>query len=236
MNVKNVSRFVANKIAISGASGKTGFRIAEEAKKSGKQVRLLIRETSIVPNTLSDCEKAYFSIASDKSLDQALEGCDALVIATGARPSIDLTGPARIDAVGVSKQIESCKRVGINRILLVSSLCAGRFFHPLNLFGLILIWKRLGEQSLEESGLEWTIIRPGGLTEQEDNLNKLGICYTGPDKQEEAYIPRRLVAKCCIEALKTPTSINQIIEITSDEKQKTISMEQAITDIMTFSS
>ena len=32
----------------------------------------------------------------------------------------------------------------------------------LNLFGLILVWKRVGEQALEASGLDWTVIRPEG--------------------------------------------------------------------------
>ena len=60
----------------------------------------------------------------------------------------------------------------LNRVVLVSSLCAGKLIHPLNLFGLILIWKRLGERSLQKSGLDWTVIRPGGLNENETNLKK----------------------------------------------------------------
>jgi len=75
------------------------------------------------------------------------------VIATGARPSVDLSGPLRVDAWGVQRQVASCQRVGVRRVVLVSSLCAGRWAHPLNLFGLILVWKRLGEQALERSGI-----------------------------------------------------------------------------------
>jgi len=71
------------------------------------------------------------------ALDDALRGADALVIATGARPSVDLTGPLRVDAWGVQRQVQSCQRVGVRRVVLVSSLCAGRWAHPLNLFGLI---------------------------------------------------------------------------------------------------
>ena len=46
-------------------------------------------------------------------------------------------------------------------------LCAGRWLHPLNVFGLILVWKRLGEQCLAQSGLDWTLVRPGGLSEND---------------------------------------------------------------------
>jgi len=216
------------KVAISGASGKTGYRIAEEASRAGFELRLLLRSNSQLPENHLNAEKSIISLQNQKSLDTALNNCDALVIATGARPSVDLTGPARVDAFGVQKQVESCIRVGVKRVILVSSLCSGRWQHPLNLFGLILIWKRLGEQSLERSPLDWTVIRPGGLNEREDDLEEEFVRYTGPDQQEDAYIPRRLVAKCCIEALITPTSIGQIIEITSSKDASPISMKDAI--------
>ena len=224
------------KLAISGASGKTGYRVAEEALKEGNKVRLLLRPNSHLPDNLSQCDLRRLSLSDEKALDEALEGCDALVLATGARPSADLTGPARVDALGVRQQIASCKRVGVKRVVLVSSLCAVRWLHPLNIFGLILVWKRLGEQALEQSGLDWTVIRPGGLNDREENLEKEGILFTGADCQEDARIPRRLVARCCIEALKTPSSIGRIIEVTSDPDLKPITMQQALKNINALAS
>ena len=156
------------KIAITGASGKTGFRIAEEAAKKGIKVRQIIRENSKVSEGLKNLETIRVSLDNKKELDKSLENMDALVIATGARPSLDLTGPAKVDALGVYRQLQSCKRVGIKRVILVSSLCTGKIFHPLNLFGLILIWKKIGENFLRNSSIDWTIIRPGGLKESED--------------------------------------------------------------------
>ena len=153
------------KIAITGASGKTGFRIAEEAVKKGLNVRQIIRKTSKVSDRLKNIETIRVSLDNKKELDKSLENIDALVIATGARASLDLTGPAKVDALGVYRQLQSCKRLGIERVILVSSLCTGKFFHPLNLFGLILIWKKIGENFIRNSSLEWTIIRPGGLKE-----------------------------------------------------------------------
>tara|TARA_Y100001968_G_C19300426_1_gene688774 strand:+ start:366 stop:1043 length:678 start_codon:yes stop_codon:yes gene_type:complete len=216
------------KLAITGASGKTGFRIAEEAMKAGYKVKLVIRYNSLIPDSLKSCETIRIDFTNKNALDDALRDSDGLIIATGARPSIDLTGPARIDAIGVKNQVESCKRLGIKRIILVSSLCAGRFFHPLNLFGLILIWKRYGEKAIEESNLDWTIIRPGGLTEKEEGLREEKVFYTDADQQEEASIPRRLVAQSCIQAIKTASASNRIIEITSRKDIDSISMEKAI--------
>ena len=156
------------KIAITGASGKTGYRISEEAMKKGYKVRQIIRKNSKVSEGLENLETFRLSLDKKEELDKALKDIDALVIATGARASLDLTGPAKVDALGVYRQLESCKRVGIKRVILVSSLCTGKLFHPLNLFGLILIWKKIGENFLRNSKLEWTIIRPGGLKENEN--------------------------------------------------------------------
>ena len=216
------------KIAISGASGKTGFRVAEEALAAGYEVKLLIRKQSQLPKQLENCEKVIVSLNQEKELDKALEGIDVLVIATGARPSIDLTGPAKIDALGVKQQVNSCKRKEVNRVILISSLCTGRFFHPLNLFGLILVWKRVGERILQNSNLDWTIIRPGGLNENEESLDNENINYTEENTQEKGYIPRRLVAKACIEAINTNISISKIIEVTSGKDFKRINMQKAI--------
>tara|TARA_Y100001968_G_C19254391_1_gene666041 strand:+ start:93 stop:761 length:669 start_codon:yes stop_codon:yes gene_type:complete len=216
------------KVAITGASGKTGFRVAEEALSAGYQVRLIVRPNSEIPDSIKRCERYVLSDTNGITLDYALKGCQNLVIATGARPSIDLTGPAKVDYLNIQKQIESCKRQDLKRVILVSSLCAGKLIHPLNLFGLILIWKRLGEISLQKSGLDWSVIRPGGLNENEENLNSQNIMYSEEKSQEEGSIPRRLVAKTCIEALKTKDSIEKIIEITSSEENPKTNLIKAL--------
>jgi len=215
------------KVAISGASGKTGYRIVEECIKNGFKTKQLIRQNSTINNDLNNIEKVRLSLANPNDIDNALKDVDALIIATGARPSIDLTGPARIDALGVYRQLESCKRVGIKRVILVSSLCTGRLIHPLNLFGLILIWKKIGENFLKNSYFDWTIVRPGGLKESED-IKTQNILYSNIDTQFEGSIPRRLVAKCCINALENKESINKTIEITSSEENNNISFKRAM--------
>ena len=216
------------KIAITGASGKTGYRVAEEALSAGYEVRLIVRPQSEIPDSIKSCERYVLSDTNGTTLDFALQGCESLVIATGARPSVDLTGPAKVDYLNIQKQVESCKRQKLKRVILVSSLCAGKFIHPLNLFGLILIWKRFGERSLQKSGLDWTVIRPGGLNENELNLKSQNILFSSEKTQEEGSIPRRLVAKSCIEALKTRDSIKKIIEITSSEENPKTNMSKAI--------
>ncbi len=215
------------KIAITGASGKTGYRICEEAVKKGFNVRQIIRKNSKVSDGLESLETFRVSLQNKKELDKALQDIDALIIATGARASLDLTGPAKVDALGVFRQLESCKRVGIKRVILVSSLCSGKLFHPLNLFGFILIWKKIGENFLKNPSFEWTIVRPGGLKENED-IKSENINYSKEDTQINGSIPRRLVAQLCINSLKNKESINKLIEVTSSNNNKKISFKKAM--------
>ena len=218
------------KIAITGASGKTGYRIVEEAVKKGIKVKQIVRQNSKVLEHSKYTETLRISLENKKTLDKALENVDALIIATGARASLDLTGPAKVDALGVYRQLQSCKRVGIKRIILVSSLCTGKLFHPLNLFGLILIWKKIGENFLRNKSFEWTIIRPGGLKETE-SIESENINYTKEDTQIKGSIPRRLVAKCCIDSLNNKQSIYKIIEVTSSSENKKVTFKKAIQTI-----
>lgn len=204
---------------MTGASGKTGWRVVQEARRRGWEVTAILRPGSAEPEGLEGARIVRLELNDRGALEQALAGCEALVIATGARPSVDLLGPLKVDALAIRPQIEACRAAGVKRVVLVSSLCAGRLFHPLNLFGLILLWKRLGEQWLAGSGLEWTVVRPGGLRETEEGIDAEGIVFSGPDEQESSSIPRRLVARVCLDAIGNPAANGRILEITSSPEQ-----------------
>ena len=212
-------------LAVSGASGKTGWRVVDEALKRGQSVRAIVRPASVLPPALAQAEQEgrldvrRLELDTAEALLHALRGCSALVIATGARPSINLAGPLQVDAWGVQAQLQACSFLGLRRVVLVSSLCAGRWLHPLNLFGLILIWKRVGERYLERSGLAWTVIRPGGLSEDDSRSTTEGVLVTEADQQQSNSIPRRLLAQVCLDALEQPRACGRILEITSSPAQ-----------------
>ena len=223
---------MSGRLAVTGASGKTGWRVVDEALQRGLPVRAIVRPHSVLPPSLAkaeqqgDLEVKRLELQTAEALHHALSGCTALVIATGARPSINLAGPLQVDAFGVRAQLSACKAVGLQRVVLVSSLCAGRWRHPLNLFGLILVWKRLGERWLETSGLDWTVVRPGGLSEDDSRSGQEGIVFSAADQQQSSSIPRRLVAQVCLDALAEPAASGRIIEITSSMQQPRCSLAE----------
>ena len=82
-----------------------------------------------------------------------------------------------------------------------------------------MIWKRVGERCLERSGLDWTVIRPGGLSEDDSRCDQEGVLVTEADQQQSNSIPRRLVAQVCLDALDQPRACGRILEITSSPTQ-----------------
>ena len=82
--------------------------------------------------------------------------------------------------------------------------------HPLNLFWLVLFWKKQAEKYLQASGLTYTIVRPGGLLNRE---KEGGLVLSGADTLFEGSIPRTKVAQVTVDALFEASAKNKVIEI-----------------------
>jgi uncharacterized protein YbjT (DUF2867 family) len=91
------------------------------------------------------------------------------------------------------------------------------------LFWLILYWKKQAETYIQQSGLTYTIVRPGGL-KNEDNSDL--IVMSSEDTLFEGSIPRVKVAQVCVESLVQPTAKNKIVEIITKPGVETNNWEQ----------
>jgi uncharacterized protein YbjT (DUF2867 family) len=78
------------------------------------------------------------------------------------------------------------------------------------LFWLILVWKKQAEEYIQKSGLTYTIVRPGGL-KNEDNTDS--IVMQGADTLFDGSIPRQKVAQVSVEALLETAARNKVVEI-----------------------
>lgn len=209
------------KAFVAGATGETGRRIVRELVKKNIPVRAMVRDLKKGQELLPEgVEFAIADLFEPESLSSAIADCTVILCATGAAPSLDFTQPYRVDCEGTQTLINEAKAKGIEHFVLVSSLCASQFFHPLNLFWLVLYWKKQAEEYLQKSGLTYTIVRPGGLS-NEDNANSLVM--SGADTLFEGSIPRTKVAEVCVAALSQPDAQNKIVEIIAqpDAPQKT---------------
>ncbi len=148
------------------------------------------------------------------SLRAALVDCDVLLSATGAAPSFDPSGPYQVDYEGNKNLVDAAKAAEIKQFVMVSSLCVSKIFHPLNLFWGILYWKKQAEDYLKVSGVPYTIVRPGGLKEEN---NAEAIVMSAADTLFEGSIPRVKVAQVCVDALEHESAKNKVVEIVTAE-------------------
>ena len=216
-------------IFVAGATGQTGRHIVRQAIEKDLPVKALARDLDQAKSILpSSAELILGDVLKPATFEQHLSDCDVLLCATGATPSLDPTGPYQVDYQGTKNLVDAAKASGVKHFILVSSLCVSKFFHPLNLFWLILYWKKQAESYLQASGLDYTIVRPGGL-KNEDNSEP--IVMKGADILFDGSIPRSKVACVCVEAIFQPEAKSKIVEIITTPEAESQTWEQLFSNI-----
>ncbi|MFN8907249.1 MAG: SDR family oxidoreductase [Pseudanabaena sp.] len=199
------------KAFVAGATGQTGRHIVTELVKRNIPVKALVRDLELAQKLLPpEVELVRGNVLFADTLAEAIADCDVVVCATGAKPSLNAMEPYLVDYIGTKNLVNAAKAKNIKHFAIVSSLCVSKFFHPLNLFWLVLFWKKQAEKYLQNSGLTYTIVRPGGLL----NYEKLGgLVMSSADTLFEGSIPRTKVAQVTVEALFEDAAKNKLVEI-----------------------
>jgi uncharacterized protein YbjT (DUF2867 family) len=199
------------KAFVAGATGQTGRHIVAELVKRNIPVRALVRDLELAKKILPpEVELVRGNVLSADTLADAIADCDVLVCATGAKPSLNALEPYLVDYIGTKNLVNAAKAKNIKHFAIVTSLCVSKFFHPLNLFWLVLFWKKQAERYLQDSGLIYTIVRPAGLLNYE---KQGGLVMSGADTLFEGSIPRTKVAQVTVESLFVDAAKNKLIEI-----------------------
>eukprot|EP00559_Dactyliosolen_fragilissimus_P001842 CAMPEP_0184864976 /NCGR_PEP_ID=MMETSP0580-20130426/16537_1 /TAXON_ID=1118495 /ORGANISM="Dactyliosolen fragilissimus" /LENGTH=300 /DNA_ID=CAMNT_0027363961 /DNA_START=102 /DNA_END=1001 /DNA_ORIENTATION=+ len=140
--------------------------------------------------------------------------------------------PEKVDFYGQVSQINLAKKLGISRVVLVSSMGGTDPDNFLNVIGKdengngdgdILLWKRKAEKYLVKSGLDYTIIHPGGLTDTPGGVSKLVLDVD--DKlmvRNKKSISRMDVANLCIASLSFGKGIKISFDCVSEEVEQGI--------------
>ncbi|URD97642.1 NmrA-like family [Musa troglodytarum] len=213
------------KIFVAGSTGRTGKRIVERLLSGGYGVRAgaldLEKARSGLPQDPGlQIVRADVTEGSEK-LAEAIGDAEAVICATGFRYSWDIFAPWKVDNFGTVNLVEACRKIGVNRFILVSSILVngaamGQILNPayiiLNVFGLTLIAKLQAEQYIRRSGINYTIIRPGGLRDEPATGN---IIMEPEDTLYEGSISRDQVAEVAVGSLCCPDAFYKVVEIVS---------------------
>jgi uncharacterized protein YbjT (DUF2867 family) len=188
------------------------------SSRSGDRAVALIRN----PAQAADVEKAGaeavvcdLEAASPAAVAQLLSGADAVVFAAGAGAG---SGAPRKDTVDRGASVlmaGAAEQTGVRRFIQVSSMGAGSPPRP----GADEVWaayitaKTAAEGDLRSRDLDWTILRPGGLTD----APATGLVRLAPPPLPGGSIPRADVAAVIAALLDNPRTRHQTLDLVSGD-------------------
>ena len=151
-------------MAIAGGHGQIALRLTRLLDERGDRVRSLIRN----PDHVDDVREAGGEpiVCAHQAAHHQTEGADAVVFAAGAGPGSGSERKVTMDLGGATKLIAAAKGAGIRRYVMVSSRGADPEASGDDTFSVYLRAKGRADAELAASGLEYTIVRPGGLTDE----------------------------------------------------------------------
>jgi uncharacterized protein YbjT (DUF2867 family) len=197
--------------AIAGGHGQIALRLEKVLNEQGDEAVALIRNPDHADDVrAAGAEPAVVDLeqAGTDEVAQAIAGSDAVVFAAGAGPGSGSARKETMDYGGAVKLIDAAKQAGIGRYVIVSSMGANPEAPGDDTFSVYLRAKGRADDALRASGLDWTVIRPGGLT----NAPGTGRVNLG-DSVPRGQVSRDDVAAVVAAVLQAPNTIGKTADL-----------------------
>lgn len=210
-------------ILVAGATGGTGQEVIQQALAKGYRVRALVRDDAKARTLFGDrVQYAVGDVREPRTLRGAVKGADYVISALGANAQRDPeNSPERVDYQGVKALAEAAKAAGVKHFVLVSSMGVTHPEHELNrTLDNILQWKLKGELALRATGMRYTIVRPGNLSN--DPGGREGVKIMQGDPLDGGRISRADVASVLVNVLGRPEAYGMTFEIVGDAQSSRI--------------
>lgn len=198
-------------VVIVGGHGKVAMRLEKILAERGDSPRGIIRKTEQADDLEKIGAEPIVLDIENVEIDDAVAGSDAVVFAAGAGPG---SGPARkltVDYGGAVALAEAATTHGIKRYLMVSAIGVN---HPERWSDEMEPYydaKSKADKYLEESGLDYTIIRPGRLTD-DPGTGKVSL-----DGGGSGSVTRDDVALVLAESLRADNTIGKAFDLLGGE-------------------
>ena len=203
------------RVAIAGGHGQIARRLANVLSQRGDEVVALIRNPDQADEVRQAGAKPVvvdLEHASEDDVAKAIADSDAVVFAAGAGPG---SGPERketVDYGGAVKLIAAVKQAGVGRYVIISSMGANPDAPGDDTFSVYLRAKGRADDAVRASGLDVTVVRPGGLT----NDAGTGQVTLG-ESLRPGQVTRDDVAAVLAAVLDSPSTIGRTVDLTSGD-------------------
>jgi nucleoside-diphosphate-sugar epimerase len=202
-------------VAIAGAHGKIAMRLARRLVARGDTVIGLIRNpdhADDVRATGAEPVLCDLEHATEPEIAAAVAGAEAVVFAAGAGPGSGAARKLTVDRDGAIKLLEATA-AGRARYVIVSGVGAESPPDGDDVFSVYLRAKAEADEAVQASGRDWTIIRPGTLTD-DPGTGRLRIDTT-PFRGE---VPRDDVAELLAAVLPDPRAIHKVLYVNAGQE------------------
>jgi nucleoside-diphosphate-sugar epimerase len=202
-------------VAIAGAHGKIARRLTKLLVADGNQVRGLIRNPDHADDLSADGSEPVHCDLEKSGVEEVarvITGADALVFAAGAGPGSGAERKLTIDRDGAIKLLEAARSAAVERYVIVSSVGAESPPDGDDVFSVYLRAKAEADRALADSDRDWTIVRPGALTD--DPGTGRARIDTEPVRGK---VSRDDVAAVLAAVLHEPASTRQILYVNAGE-------------------
>jgi uncharacterized protein YbjT (DUF2867 family) len=204
-------------VAIAGGHGKIGLRLTRLLAQRGDRVLGLIRNPAQADHVSAeggepvviDLEQADAAASAD-----AIAGAEAVVFTAGAGPGSGAERKLTLDRDGARLTIAAAEAAGVRRYVMVSSMGADSGHQGDEVFDVYLRAQGEADDALAASGLDYTIVRPGHLTDA-PGRGRVEIAV----RVDRGEVPRDDVAAVLAACLAEPATVGKTFELVAGENR-----------------
>jgi len=213
-------------VAIAGAHGKIAMRLTRILTERGDDVVGLIRNPDHAADigqggaTPAVCDLEHATV---DEIAQTIKGADAAVFAAGAGPGSGAARKLTMDRDGAVKLLRAATEAGVRRYVIISAVGAESPPDGDDTFAVYLRAKAEADEAVRASDRDWTVVRPGGLTDDQGtgHVRVQGEPFRG-------QVPREDVAAVVGQLLPAPRAHGRILYVNGGDEPVDQALERAL--------
>jgi uncharacterized protein YbjT (DUF2867 family) len=210
------------RVLVAGGSGRTGRYVMRELADGGIPFRATTRNVDEATGRLGAEATGVDWIAADlrdaEAARTAMRGIDHVICVIGSRELGGANSAEFVDYGAVRNLVDAARAEGVRHFVLLTAIGVTDPQSPANrIFKGALEWRFKGEEHLRASGLDYTVVRPGGLVD--DPAGVKGVLLAQGDdwrRLRGSTITRGDLAAVLVECLRNPAADRLTFEIAND--------------------
>ena len=216
-------------VAIAGAHGKIAMRLASLLAGEGDTVIGLIRNPDHAPDVSAQGASAVVCDLEHATVDEvagAIRDADAAVFAAGAGPGSGAERKLTMDRDGAIKLLDAATAAGVPRFQIISAVGAEDPPGGEDAFSVYLRAKAEADEAVRASDRDWTVVRPGGLTD--DRGTGLVRIESSPFRGQ---VPRDDVASILARLLRDSRSSHRLLYVNGGEQPAEQALDVVLSEL-----